>query len=155
MSASNFTEAHNALQERLLSLYQKREQLESDLQQVKADQASVREAIIKLGHKPSKSTKKQKFRPTAGLITFMAEMRLHTGPLPKKYLKEEIEQMLAQRGHSIKGYSKAFREAISSPQFRCDEEYDVVHVVDSCDEPYRVTVNREIEVEHSGPMGSS
>jgi len=154
MAESKLTEVDNALQEKLFFLYQKGEQLKCDLQQVKAEQASVREAIIKLGHKPGKPSKKKKFRPTAGLIAFMAGMRLHTGPLPREYLKEEIRQMLAQRGHSIKGYSEAFCEAIRSPQFRHDDEDDVIYIVEVGDEPFGANINREIKVRRPGPAST-
>ncbi|NOY42275.1 MAG: hypothetical protein GXP26_10610 [Planctomycetes bacterium] len=151
MSESNLTEVYDALQEKLLSLYQKRRQLKGELQQVKDEQVSVRQALIKLGHKPEKPPKKKrkKFRPTVGFVTLIAEMHLRLGTLPEEYLKEEIKPLLTQRGFNFKGYAEVFREAMDSPQFRHDEHGNVTHVIEVCDDLLASDTTYEIEIGNS------
>jgi len=152
MSESSLAEVYDALQKTLLSLYQKRRQLKGELKQVEAEQDSVRDALIKLGHKPEKPPKKRKkFRPTVGFVTSVAKLHLHEGTLPKEYLKEEIKPLLAQRGFNFKGYSAVFREAMDNPEFRHDEQGNVTYVMEVCDDPFGATSTYEIEVGNSSP----
>jgi len=147
MSESNLTEVHVALQKTLLSLYHKRRELKGELKQVEAEQDSVRDALVTLGHKPEKPPKKRKkFRPTVGFVASVAKLHLHEGTLPKEYLKEEIKPLLAQRGFNFKGYSAVFREAMDNPEFRHDEHGNVTYVMEVCDDPLGSGTTYEIEM---------
>jgi len=70
IAESNLTEVYDALQDKLLSLYQKRRQLKGELQQIKDEQVSVRQAFLKLGHKPENRRRKsgRNFGPRWGLL---------------------------------------------------------------------------------------